>query len=216
MSDTRTRSIQAKHIFFIFFGLMTLLVLYLYEVPLMDADSPARQRIEVVKWWMIPHGIAGALALFLAPLQFSNRLRQRYLRLHRIMGRLYVGSVVIAAPASIPIAIILGPPTLVMAATLQATGWILTTALALYAVRTGNIQQHREWMIRSYPFAMVFVFARAILAIPAIRELGEVGFVSVVWTCEFAASFVPSLVISWGALFRRKPVAAPAKMRAAA
>ena len=43
-------------------------------------------------------------------------------------------------------------------------------------------------MIRSYPFAMVFVFVRAIFAIPAIEATGELGLVSVVWTSIAAAS----------------------------
>jgi uncharacterized membrane protein len=215
MSDPRTYSINSKRAFFIFFGLMTLFVIYRYELPLLDSNSLTWQHFANVKFWLIPHGVAGAIALLLAPFQFSSRLRQRHLRLHRVMGRLYVCGVALAAPSSIPIAVILGPPSLVMAAVMQSIGWALTTGIALYCVRTGNIQQHREWMIRSYPFAMVFVFARAIMALPPIQAMGEVGFISVVWSCEVAASFIPSLVISWGALSRRK--AAPAaRLKAAA
>jgi uncharacterized membrane protein YozB (DUF420 family) len=91
----------------------------------------------------------------------------------------------------------LGPSALVMAATIQAVGWTVTSATALYCVRTGRIQQHREWMMRSYPFAVVFVVVRAILAIPAIERMGEVGFVSVVWSVIAAACFLPSFLIAW-------------------
>jgi hypothetical protein len=63
-------------------------------------------------------------------------------------------------------------------------------------------------MTRSYPFAMVFVLARLILAIPAVGALGEVGFVSVVWSLIAAACFVPSLVINWRAIFSRRAVSA--------
>lgn len=201
-------SVRAKHIFFAAFGLLTLFVFYTYETPFLDSNSPAWQHIEPVKWLMILHGPAGALALLLAPFQFSDRLRRRSLRLHRILGRLYVAGVVIAAPAAVPIAFILGPPLLVMAAMIQSGGWLLTTAIALYCVRTGNIRQHQEWMTRSYPFAMVFVFARAIIAIPAIKALGEVGFVSVIWSVIALACFVPSLVISWRAMFKSRAISA--------
>jgi hypothetical protein len=54
------------------------------------------------------------------------------------------------------------------------------------------------------------------MAIPAIQALGEVGFISVVWSCEVAAAFIPSLVISWSALFGRKAAPAAKKLRAAA
>jgi uncharacterized membrane protein len=205
-------SIKAKHVFLAVFGLLTLFVFYVYETPFLDSRSPVWQRVEPVKWWLLPHAVAGATALLLAPFQFSARLRRRNLRLHRVLGRLYVAGVVIAAPTAIPVAIILGPPSLVMAATIQSCGWLVTTAVALYCVRRGDIRQHQEWMIRSYPFAMVFVFARAILTIPAINALGEVGFVSVVWSLIAAACFVPSFVISWRELSRR--VAAPTNRHA--
>jgi uncharacterized membrane protein len=208
-------TVRAKHIFFTAFGLMTVFVFYLYEAPFLDSASPAWKHIEPVKWLMIPHGIAGALALLLAPFQFSTRLRKRSLRLHRVLGRLYVAGVAIAAPVAIPIAIILGPPSLVMAAVIQSSGWLLTTAVAIYCVRAGDIRQHQEWMTRSYPFAMVFVFARAILAIPALKAMGEVAFVSVVWSCIAVACFVPSLVINWRAILRGRATSAERRALAA-
>jgi uncharacterized membrane protein len=201
-------SLRAKHVFFAAFGLMTLFVFYLYETPFLDSRSPVWQHVEPVKWMLLPHGVAGALALLLAPFQFSARLRRRSLRLHRVLGRLYVAGVVVSAPLAVPVAIILGPPSLVMAATIQSCGWLLTTAVSMYCVRRGDIRQHQEWMTRSYPFAMVFVVARAVLAFPAVRAMGEVGFVSVVWSLIAAACFVPSLVISWRAIFSRRAAAA--------
>jgi uncharacterized membrane protein len=198
---------QAKHIFFLFYGVLALIAIYHQDLPLLNANSPGRQHLAPVTRFIIPHGVFGALALVLAVFQFSTRLRQRYLSLHRWLGRIYVGSVFVAAPAGIPVIIILGPPELVMAAIIQSSGWLLTTALALYFVRTGNIQQHRQWMIRSYPFAMVFIFVRAILAIPAIERLGLTGVISVVWSCIAAACFVPTLVINWRTMFPPKPAA---------
>jgi uncharacterized membrane protein len=198
---------QVKHIFFLVYGVLALIALYHADLPLLNANSPQRQHLAPVTRFIVPHGLFGALALVLAVFQFSTRLRQRYLPVHRWMGRVYVGSVFLAAPAAIPVALILGPPELVMAAIVQSTGWMLTTALALYFVRTGNIQQHRQWMMRSYPFAMVFVVVRAILAIPAIERLGLIGVISVVWTCIAAACFVPTLVINWRTMFPAKAAA---------
>src|SRR5215204_7422327 len=194
---------RAKHVFFAAFGLLTLVVFYIYETPFLDPGSPVWAHVEPVKWLLLPHAVARAVALLLAPFQFSAPLRRRYLRLHRVMGRLYVAGVFISAPLAVPVAVILGPPSLVMAATIQSAGWLLTTAIALYAIRRGDIRQHQEWMTRSYPFAMVFVLARIILAIPAVGALGEVGFVSVVWSLIAVACFAPSLVINWRALFKR-------------
>jgi hypothetical protein len=34
---------------------------------------------------------------------------------------------------------------------------VVTAGTAVYCARTGRVQQHREWMIRSYPFAACFL-----------------------------------------------------------
>jgi hypothetical protein len=129
-SQSRPRSVQAKHVFFIFYALLILLVFSQYDMRFLDSQSPARLHFAKVKWWLLPHGVLGAIALFIAPLQFSNRLRQRHLQLHRILGRFYVAGVAVSAPIAVYIAVIQGPPTLVMAAVIQSTAWILTTAIA--------------------------------------------------------------------------------------
>jgi uncharacterized membrane protein len=156
---------------------------------------------------MLVHGIPGTVALLLGVFQFSNRVRQRHLRLHRVLGRIYVASVAIAAPVAVKIATILVIPTLVMASAIQAFGWVVTTATALYYVRTGRIQQHREWMMRSYPFAMVFVVVRVILAIPAVARMGELGVATTVWSVIATACFLPSFVIAWKGLMQSRPAA---------
>ncbi|MDQ3908772.1 MAG: DUF2306 domain-containing protein, partial [Acidobacteriota bacterium] len=189
-------SLRAKHVFFAVFALLTLLVFYVYETPFLDSRSPVWAHVEPVKWLLLPHGVAGAVALLLAPFQFSARLRRRSMRLHRVLGRLYVAGAAISAPLAVPVAIILGPPTLVMAAAIQSAGWVLTTAVAIYCVRRGDIRQHQEWMVRGYPFAMVFVVARVLLLVPAIKAMGEAGLVSVVWSCVAAACVVPSFAIA--------------------
>jgi uncharacterized membrane protein len=196
----RKSSFQAKHAVLVVFGLMALFVLLTRERTLLDPQSFLRQRYAPIPWLMVAHGIPGALALLLGVFQFSSRLRQRYLQVHRVMGRIYVGSVAIAAPVSIAVAIALPLPTLFMASVIQAVGWVTTTATALYCVRTGKIQQHREWMMRSYPFAAVFVVVRALLPIPAIDRMGVLGIATVVWSVIATACFLPSFVIAWQAL----------------
>ena len=189
---------------------MALYVLLTRDRTLLDPHSFLRQRYAAIPWLMLAHGIPGALALVLGVFQFSSRLRQRYLKVHRVMGRIYVGCVVISAPVAIAVGISLPIMTLIMANVIQALGWLTTTATALYCVRTGRIQQHREWMMRSYPFAMVFVVVRVIIAIPAIERMGQIGIVTVVWSVIATACFLPSFVIAWQALAAsRRTVKAP-------
>ena len=202
---SRTRSFQAKYALFVVYLAMAAYVLATRDLMLLDGSSPLRQRYDPIPWLMIVHGGFGALALVLGIFQFSTRLRQRYLKVHRVMGYMYIVGVAISAPVAVKVATILVIPTLTMASVIQATGWMVTTATALYCVRTGRIQQHREWMMRSYPFAMVFVVVRAIVAIPAVAALGELGLAETVWSVIAVACFLPSFVIAWMNLARSRP-----------
>jgi uncharacterized membrane protein len=195
--SVRPRSIQPRHVILGLLGLMMIVVWFNRDHLLLDASSPLRQRYAPIWWLMLLHGVPGAAALLLGVFQFSSRLRQRHLQWHRVMGRIYVGSTFIAAPVAVIVAIKLPIPTLLLASIIQAGGWIVTTATALYCVRTGQIQQHREWMMRSYPFAMVFVAVRAIQAIPAVARSGPMAFITVVWSVIAVAAFLPSFLIEW-------------------
>lgn len=148
--------------------------------------------------------------MLLGAFQFSNRLRARYLTTHRTLGYIYVVSVFIAAPLAVPMTFRFGP-SLVAASSMQSFGWMLTTAIALYCVRHGNVTQHRRWMIRSYPFAMVFTVTRMIIPIPAIFRLGVAGIETVVWTVIALAAILPNVFLDWRAIAVRpvpRPVAA--------
>ena len=42
------------------------------------------------RFWLLLHITSGMVALLIGPWQFSQRLRRRYLPLHRLMGRTYL------------------------------------------------------------------------------------------------------------------------------
>ena len=200
VSTVRRSPIRFKYVLWAAFGLMTLFVVLTRDRTLLDSHSFLRQRYAPIYWLMFAHGIPGALALFLGAFQFSDRLRARFLQLHRVIGRIYVGSVAVSAPMALVVSHVLFTPTLFMASLIQAAAWVATTGTGLYCARTGRIQQHREWMTRSYPFAAVFIVVRAVNAIPAIDRMGEVGAITVVWSVIATACFLPSFVIAWQAL----------------
>jgi uncharacterized membrane protein len=205
----RARSVQARHVIFGLLGLLMIVVWFTRDYMLLIPNSFLRQRYSPIAWIVMLHGIPGAAALFLGVLQFSARLRQRHLQWHRVMGRIYVVSVFIAAPVSLVLSVKLPLPSGTYASAIQAFGWMVTTATALYCVKTGQIQQHREWMIRSYPFAMVFVVVRAVTAIPAVAAVGVMGLVATVWSCIAVACFLPSFLIEWQKLATNRRSARP-------
>ena len=205
----RSRS-QSKLVFFAIFCVLTVFVTYMKNARIFDPTSEIAQHFAPIKWYLVPHAFFGALAIVLGVFQFSNRLRARYLKTHRTLGYVYVVSVFIAAPLGIPMTMRFGP-SLVAASSMQAFGWMLTTAIALYCVRHGNVTQHRRWMIRSYPFAMVFTVARLIVPIPPVLRLGVPGIETVVWTVIALAAILPNVLLDWRAIAPRpvpKPVAA--------
>lgn len=207
----RPRS-QAKLIFFVIFFAVTAFVTYMKNAQIFQPTSFIAQHFAPGMVYLIPHAIFAGLAMIMGAFQFSNRLRSRYLKLHRVMGYIYVTGVFIGAPIAIPLAAKVSTPSLVAASFVQAFGWMLCTAIALYCIRTGNVQQHRRWMIRGYPFAMVFTVARLIIPIPAILRTGFVGIEVVVWTAIALAAFLPSVVLEWQAIRppRRSPATTPA------
>lgn len=206
-APARSAGNHAKHLLFVVFIAMTVFVAVTRDRTILDPHSFLHQRYAPIPWLMVAHGVPGAIALILGIFQFSSRLRQRFLQAHRIMGRIYVGCVLISAPVAVYVSTILVIPTLTLASAIQAFGWIAATLTALYCVRTGKIQQHREWMMRSYPFAMVFVVVRAIVAIPAINNMGLLGIETVVWSVIATACFLPSFLIEWQRLAASRPKA---------
>ncbi len=153
--------------------------------------------------WLIPHAIFSSVALFAALFQFSNRLRAKYPGFHRKLGYVYVTCVFIGAPIAIPLAAAIGNNGLVWASFVQTFGWVVCTAIALYCIRNGNVADHRRWMLRGYPFAVVFTVARTIIPIPAVAKYGDVGVATVVWICIAFAGFLPSLYLDWPRMPKR-------------
>ena len=93
--------LRAKYLLFAFVALMIVYVLQHNESFLLNDSDPVWEHYQPIKWWLLPHGLAGATAIFLAISQFSSRIRARHITVHRTLGRIYVGLVVVAAPLGV-------------------------------------------------------------------------------------------------------------------
>lgn len=195
---------QAKLIFFVLFFAVTAFVTYMKNAQILQPASDIARHFAPGMMFLIPHAFFAGIAFVMGAFQFSSRLRARYLRAHRVMGYIYVISVMIGAPIAIPLAAKVATPSLVAASVVQAFGWMSCTAIALYCIRKGNVQQHRRWMMRGYPFAMVFTLARLIIPIPPVLRTGFTGVEVVVWTLIALAAFVPNIALEWRAIAPRK------------
>ncbi len=103
------------------------------------------------------HALGGAVFGILGPVQFSNALRRRFGRAHRILGRVFVAAGIGLALSALRLLwvfpdVVTWPLTLVRLILALALGAALT--IAVQAARAGRRTQHRAWMIRAYAIGM--------------------------------------------------------------
>src|SRR5579871_238924 len=95
LSSTSADS-RFKTILWVCIGLTTLFVFITSELFLaFDYPMYHAYRLQVIadRHLLIPHTLCGTIALLAGPLQFSTLFRQRHLKFHRTLGRIYVISV---------------------------------------------------------------------------------------------------------------------------
>jgi uncharacterized membrane protein len=212
--------LRPKYILFAVIGVMAAYVLRHNEHFLIDAKDPEWPHIQPFKWWLLPHGLMGACALLLGPMQFSDRLRQRFTKFHRVVGRFYVAGVFVAAPLGFYIQYFSertgSARSFSVAAAVDAILWLVTTAIAFAFILKGKVQQHRQWMTRSFAVAIVFLEVRVVLGVTGLEKVANGAFTeTVVWTCVAFSLLFADVVLQWQELRRARPAPARAPTAAA-
>jgi uncharacterized membrane protein len=187
-------------------GVMFVYVLVHDESFLLNRRDPIWSHYESFKWWLLPHGVAGACALLMGPMQFSDRLRCRFRKLHRVLGRIYVAGVFIAAPLGVYIQYFeerLGESrSFTMAAIVDAVLLTGTTVIALAFILKGKVEQHRQWMSRSFAVALVFLAGRVVGGVTGWENLGNHIEETIVWACLAFSILSADLVLQFQELRR--------------
>jgi len=198
---------HATFVFFVMFFALTFLAVYNKDARVFDPTSAIAQHFTPARWYVLVHGFFAAVAMAVAAFQFSNRMRARYLPLHRALGYAYVTSVFIASPFAVLISrkIALSTSQFALNCT-NGIGWATTTLIALYCIRTRNIVQHRRWMIRSYPWAMTFTFNRILNILLPSTRVGHPGFEAKLWLSAVLAAFLPTIFLEWRAILPHSTV----------
>jgi uncharacterized membrane protein len=113
------------------------------------------------RWGLLPHLLAGTTAISVGVVQVWLGLTGRIGVLHRILGRIYVGAVAIASVGAMYMALTI-PGHVAYSSGLFGLdiAWIVTTAMALIAIRGRHVAQHRMWMLRSYTVTLAFAVFR--------------------------------------------------------
>jgi uncharacterized membrane protein len=208
---------RPKYLLFAFIGLMYAYVLWHNESFLINLKDSEWPHIEPFKWFLLPHGLAAGCALFLGPLQFSDRLRRRFTKLHRVLGRFYVAGVLVGAPLGIYVqhfeeAHMGATHSFTIATVMDASIWVFCTLMALAFILKGQVQQHRQWMTRSFACALIFLEVRFISGVFNLDDVSGVAEI-IVWSCVAAAVPLADLVVYWQEIIRTRSVSAkPARL----
>lgn len=191
------RRSAVKSVFFAIVAAMTVFVVWHNERFFLDPQAPEWAHYGPIQWHLLPHGVGGSLALALGGLQLSTRFRRRYLAVHRMAGKVYIGGTFVAAPVAIWMAFINSPWFLIPFTIVQSTTWMIFTLVAYLCIRRGDIGSHREWMMRSYAIVLIFLEGRVLMAIPALARHGMDAVVLVNWGCLAVTLVVVELLLRW-------------------
>jgi len=140
------------------------------------------------------HISLGGLALLSGCSQFFKKFRNKHLRLHRKLGFVYVISVMLSGLFSLYIAYYT-PGGIVAVLGFEVLGilWLYTTFNAFRAVLQKNLDQHENWMMRSY--ALTFAAVSLRLWMPILIGLIGLSFIQayiiIAWWC-----WVPNLMVA--------------------
>jgi hypothetical protein len=122
---------------------------------------------------LVLHIAFGTIALLCLCVQSSRAIRARYLKVHRMSGRLYVWAGVVPASLLVltflPFAVIRAG---VLGSTLASIFWLITTLVGQKMARERRFTEHRRWMLYSAAFALQLVWGRIFNIVNAVFGLG--------------------------------------------
>lgn len=155
--------------------------------------------------YLLPHVLAGLVAIVLGPLQFWPRIRNRRPSIHRLTGRIYLSAILVGSLAGMALAAA-SPSGLPYRAGLfcLACAWLATSAMAFIAIKRRNFVQHREWMIRSYVVTFAFVTFR--LVVGWLNDLGgdpTANGTLMAWACWAVPLLITEMAIQGRKVFAR-------------
>ena len=86
--------------------------------------------------------------------------------------------------------------------------WMITTGMFILR---GKVQQHRQWMTRSFAVAIVFLEVRVIAGVTGWENLGIAATETIVWICVAFSLLLADVVLQWQELRKVRPMIARAQ-----
>ena len=121
--------------------------------------------------WLLVHAACAGTALLMVAFQFLPAIRRRR-AVHRWIGRVYGGAVILAGSAGLALSVgTTAGPIAGLGFGLLAVIWIYVTGQGWLAARGRRFDEHRRWMIRS--FSLTFAAVTLRLYMPAAGIAGR-------------------------------------------
>ena len=164
-------------------------------LPIGDSVGPAmKTSFENNAFAVYCHIFASSVALLLGPFQFSAKLRAGNIRVHRLIGRIYLSvGILIGGLAGLYIAqTAFGGLVSIIGFSALALLWLFTGTAAYLAIRNKDVTAHRKWMIRNFSLTFAAVTLRIYLGLFfASGAQFEDFYPLLAWIC-----WVPNLIIA--------------------
>lgn len=189
----------------IFLGIVVLLALALTANALTYSNFDPQhgflrlKQKAIATGWYLPayysHVLIGGIILVVGFFQLHLKSIQRFKKLHRIGGYIYVmGILFFAAPGGLVMSFFIDRgPWVLTSFLLQGCLWFWFTALAFDRIRKRDIVAHRQWMWRSYALTFAAITLRIYIFISSYSYNLSVpeAYATLAWL-----SWVPNLILT--------------------
>ncbi|WP_089734833.1 DUF2306 domain-containing protein [Chryseobacterium jejuense] len=147
---------------------------------------------QIWKFAFFAHIIFGGISLFIGWRQFGSKFRNKYLTLHRIIGKSYVVSVWISSVAGIYMGVYANGGIISSAGFIMLGFiWLITTLAGVIQIRKVNVIKHQQCMVYSYACTFAAVTLR--LWYPLLQSIThdpDKSYLAVAWLCWLPNLFV--------------------------
>ena len=179
-------------------GTAVAIFLFAFALPYFQLNAEKMALYAGREGWILFHVSTGTVALALGPFVLWQGFKRQRMKLHRRIGIAYMAAIGFSSVAAYYLAFhtqlgwVFG-----MGLTGLATAWLAATTLAYICIRKRMIDQHKEWMIRSYVVTFAFVNFRILVGILQGMGVGTLNeqLAAASWFCWAVPLLITELIL---------------------
>lgn len=159
--------------------------------------------------WFVAHLVGGTFALAIGPVQFWKWFRDRYMHVHRLLGKVYIAACFLTGISALRLSLVSLCVPCRISLFITAVLLLFSVIAAWYTIKQRNVKAHRQFMVRTYVLLLAFVLVRIDAKFSMSFLFGEIKdqtFNRVV--NEYFFSFLPLIAaeigLTWIPMLRRR------------